>query len=104
MWTVYIADMRFLKTSLPEVWPSWMEILAYKSLKYLQQQLDGTMPREQQNKVIKNRGGITGITYNENSQTQHFLIAPVLSAIAEEMQQLGGVVQPSSKKTPPAQQ
>ena len=53
---------------------------------------------EQQNKLIKNRGGITGITCNENSRTRNFLIAPVLSAIAEEMQQLGGVVQPSSKK------
>ena len=52
---------------------------------------------EQQNKVIKNRGGITGIICNENSRNRHFLIAPVLRTIAEEMQQLG-VVQPLSKK------
>ena len=40
---------------------------------------------EQENKKIKNRVGIKGITMNENSRTRHFLAAPVLESITNQM-------------------
>ena len=52
---------------------------------------------EQVNRTIKNRGGITGITKNENARTRHFLIAPILCSISEQMLKLGGVSSPSSR-------
>ena len=45
---------------------------------------------EQGNKIIKNRGDITGITQNENSITRHFLAAPILSSVSKEMMEIGG--------------
>ena len=45
---------------------------------------------EQENKKIKNRGGITGITMNENSRTRYFLAAPVLASLTDQMFNLGG--------------
>ena len=45
---------------------------------------------EQVNKILKTRGGLTGITRNENSRTRHFLLAPVLQSISDEMLKLDG--------------
>ena len=42
------------------------------------------------NKVLKTRGGVTGITRNENSRNRHFFPAPILESISEEMLELGG--------------
>ena len=44
---------------------------------------------EQENKII-NCGGITGITWNENTRTRHFLAASILSSISKEMVEIGG--------------
>ena len=97
MWTVYIADMDSLETSSPEIWEAFMDgDFSVQKSEIRATAIGRDHAGEQQNKVIKN--GITGITCNENSRTRHFLISPVLIVIAEEMQQLGGVVQPSSKK------
>ena len=71
MWTVYIADMRSLDTSSPEVWEAFMDgdfSVQMSEIPAIGRDNTG----EQQNKVIKNRGGITGITCNENSRTRHF--------------------------------
>ena len=40
---------------------------------------------EQENKKIKNRGGITGLAMNENSRTRYFLAAPVLASLMDQM-------------------
>ena len=44
---------------------------------------------EQVNKIIKNGGGITGITRNENSRIRHFFATPTLSSISKEMLGIG---------------
>ena len=51
---------------------------------------------EQENKKIKNRGGIKGITMNQNSRTRHFLAAPVLASLTDQMFNLGGHIAKSS--------
>ena len=73
MWTVYIADMRSLETSSPEVWEAVMD----GDFRVQESEITATAfgwdhTGEQQNKVIKNRVGITGITCNGNSRTRHF--------------------------------
>ena len=45
---------------------------------------------EQENKIIKNRAGITGITQNENNRARHFLAIPTLSSISKEIMEIGG--------------
>ena len=47
---------------------------------------------EQENKIIKNRGDITGITRNENTRTRHFLAAAVLSSISKEIMEIGEAI------------
>ena len=42
------------------------------------------------NKILKIRGGISGITCKENSRNRHFLVAPILESISEEMPKAGG--------------
>ena len=53
---------------------------------------------EQENKKIKNRGGITGITMNENSRTRYFLAAPILASLTDQMLNLGGHIGKSAGK------
>ena len=45
---------------------------------------------DQEKKIIKNLGGITGITRNENSRTRHFLAAAIFSSISKEIMEIGG--------------
>ena len=91
MWSVYIVDMYDLQYRAPDVWAVFMpgDFSCQKS------NIPGTAigrdhAGEQENKIIKSRGGITGITRNENSRTRHFLAAPVFSSISEEMMEIGG--------------
>ena len=53
---------------------------------------------EQENRKIKNRGGIKGITMNPNSRTRHFLAVPVLASITDQMFDLGGHITRSTTK------
>ena len=74
MWAVYIADMRSLETSSPEVWRAFMDgDFSIQKSDIPATAIGRDHAGEQQNKVIKNRGGVTGITCNENSRTRHFL-------------------------------
>ena len=75
-----------------------MVISAVKSLKSLVQPLDGIIAESRENKKNKNRGGIKGITMNQNSRTRHFLAAPVLESITNQMFDLGGHTTKSSTK------
>ena len=45
---------------------------------------------ERENKIIKSRVGITGITRNENSRTRHILASPILSSMSKEIMEIGG--------------
>ena len=92
---VYLADMHHLKESEDvedrKVWQ------AFKNGDFSCQKsnIPGTAIGrdhcgEQENKKIKNRGGITGITMNENSRTRYFLAAPVLASLTDQMLNLGG--------------
>ena len=45
---------------------------------------------DQENKIIKNRGGITGITRDENSRTRHFLAALLLFSTSKEGMEIVG--------------
>ena len=47
---------------------------------------------EQEDKMIKNRGDITGITQNKDSRTRHFLAAAVLSSISKEIMEIGEAI------------
>ena len=47
---------------------------------------------EQENCQIMNRGGIKGITTNENSRTRNLLVAPILCPISEAMLKIGGAI------------
>ena len=54
---------------------------------------------EQENRKIKNRGGIKGIEMNRHSRTRHsFLAAPVLASITDQIFDLRGHITRSSKK------
>ena len=80
---VYLADMHHLENSEDEedrkVWQSFSngDFSCQKS------DIPGTAigrdhTGEQENKKIKNRGGIKGITMNQNSRTRHFWLPQCL--------------------------
>ena len=91
MWAAYIADMRRLEEDDPEVWRLFM------SGEFSVQKTDGYFTAigrdhagEQVNKDLKTRGGLLGISSNENSRTKHILISPVVEEICNEMSNMGG--------------
>ena len=90
MFAAYIADMRYLQTSDPEIWMHFSagEFSVQKT------QIPFTAigrdhAGEQVNRELKTRGGITGITHNDNSRTRQILIAPVLADIWNQMMDQG---------------
>ena len=100
---VYLADMHHLENSEDEedrkVWQSFSngDFSCQKS------DIPGTAigrdhTGEQENKKIKNRGGIKGITMNQNSRTRHFLAAPVLGSLTDQMFNLGGQITKNSTR------
>ena len=100
---VYLTDMLSLKDSDDledrKVWQAFSN----GDFSYQKSVIPGTAIRrdhcgEQENRKIKNRGGIKGITMNPNSRTRHFLAAPVLASITDQMFDLGGHITRSSTK------
>ena len=90
MFAAYIADMRYLQTSDPEIWMHFSagEFSVQKT------QIPFTAigrdhAGEQVNRELKTRGDITGITRNDNSRTRQILIAPVLADIWNQMMDQG---------------
>ena len=53
---------------------------------------------EQEVKKLKTRGGIKGITRNDNSRMRHFLVAPILSEISKEMEVMGNGIEVERNK------
>ena len=86
MWAVYIADMHNLEEEQPDIWDMFMYgqfSVQEKEMPFVAIGTDHA--GEQDNAEIKSQGGITGITRNNNSRLQHFLIAHVVSTIHQEM-------------------
>ena len=91
MWAVYIADMIKLETDEPDVWETFMQ----GNFSCQKNKIPGTAlgrdhAGEQVNKILKICGGITAKTSKENSCNRHFLVAPILESISEEMLKAGG--------------
>ena len=90
MFAAYIADMRYLQTSDPEI---WMHFYAGEFSVQKTQIPFTAIGRdhvgEQVNRELKTCGDITGITRNDNSRTREFPIAPVLADIWNQMMDQG---------------
>ena len=90
MWAAYIADMWNLENDHPEVWKMFCEgqfSVQQSEIPFTARGRDHA--GEQVNKVLKTRGGLKGITTNENSRLRHLLIAPLLSSITSEVMEKG---------------
>ena len=46
---------------------------------------------EQEHKKMKAKGGFTGITGKEEAMDKHFVIAPTLSRLVQELKDYGGI-------------
>ena len=87
---VYVADMRHLEISDRETWTYFMEgnfCCQKNNIPYTSIGRDHC--GEQQNKVLKGRGGVSGKSSNANSS--NFLTIPILSQIFSEMFSIGGM-------------
>ena len=85
-WMVYIVDMKNLEYANPEIWQYFLQ----GNFSVQKSAIVGTAigcdhAEEQVNCEDKSRGGLKGITRNENSRTRHYLAAPVLGKVTEEM-------------------
>lgn len=88
---IYVADMRHLETNDPETWRYFMEgnfCCQKNEIPFTAIGRDHC--GEQQNKVLKGRGGIAGLSSNLNSTNQYFMTAPILAQIYSDMQRKGG--------------
>ena len=93
----YVADMRHLQTSDIETWNY------FKDGNFCCQKNDIPFTAigrdhcgEQENKVLKGRGGVAGQSSNSNSTNRYFMTAPVLAQIYSDMERAGG--EANSKK------
>ena len=84
IWPVYIADMYNLQHQAPDVWAVFMRgDFGCQKSDILGTAIGWDHAGEQVKKIMKNNGGITGKTQNENSRTRHLLVAPILSSISD---------------------
>ena len=91
MWSVYTADMYDLQHRAPNVWTVFMrEDFSCQKSDTPGRAIGCDHAGGQVKKIIKNHGGITGKTKNENSRTRHLLAAPILSSISEKGMGIGG--------------
>ena len=99
LWSaIYIADMRYLKQNDPVTWKYFMEGNFYCQKSNIPFTAIGRDHcGEQENKVLKGRGGVSGQSSNTNSTNRYFMIALVLSQIYSEMLKAGGESTISSK-------
>ena len=83
--------MRHLEQDDPAVWRTFLEgDLCCQKTEIPGIAIGGDHAGEQENKKMKNRGGISGLTQPDNSWTWHFPVAPVVCAISEQMLNIGG--------------
>ena len=85
MLPVYLADMLQLEHDDPAIWKHFMEgnFSVKKKSKIPFIALGRDHAGEQQNKIMKIKGGLKGISKEENARVRHFLTAPVLQEICD---------------------
>ena len=89
-WPVYIANMYDLQHRAPYVWDAFMKgDFSCQKFDIPGMTIGRDHAGEQENKMIKNRGGNTTITRNKNNRTRHFLAAPILPSISKEVIEIG---------------
>ena len=95
---VYLADMRHLENTDKETWKYFMEgnfCCQKNNIPYTAIGRDHA--GEQENKILKGRGGVSGQSSNSNSANRYFMTAPILSQIHSEMLRAGGATGSSPK-------
>ena len=95
---VYIADMRHLQDNDKETWNYFKEgnfCCQKNEIPFTAIGRDHC--GEQENKVLKGRGGVSGQSSNSNSTNRYFMTAPVLAQIYSDMQKQGGASDASRK-------
>ena len=90
MLPVYVAEMRHLRENDEITWNALMKDFSCQKSNIPGTAIGRDHCGEQENKRLKTRGGLTGITRNENNRTHQLLVAPVLSSIFNKMSTIGG--------------
>ena len=88
---LYIADMRHLKENDKETWNYFREgnfCCQKNSIPFTAIGRDHC--GEQENKILKGRGGVSGQSSNSNRRNRYFMTAPILAQIYKYMQKQGG--------------
>ena len=87
----YIADMRHLRDNDTETWNYFKEgNFCCQKNKIPFTAIGRDHCGEQENKVLKGRGGVSGQSSNSNSTNRYFMTAPVLAQIYSDMEKQGG--------------
>lgn len=89
---LYLAEMRKLPESAPEVYKEFLDgnWVVNKNQHVAFCGLGADHALEQINRSMKVSGGLVGITLNPNARTKFFLIAPELARLAEEAKEMAG--------------
>ena len=93
MLPVYISEMYFLKDNDTISWNALKHDFSCQKTSIPGTAIGRDHCGEQENRRLKTRGGIRGITKNDNRRTTQFLVAPVLSYFFDEMAIKGGINQ-----------
>ena len=92
-WMAYIADMKHLEISDPEIWDYFMDgNFSVQKSPLPAVAIGCDHGGEQVNCEDKSRGGLKGVTRNENIRIRNYLAAPVLTQINQELLEKGGQI------------
>ena len=96
----YFADMRHLEESDKETWSFFMDgnFCCLKN-EFLFTAIGRVHCGEQENKVLKRRGGVAGQSSNSKSTNRYLLTAPVLAQTYSDMKKEGGGSEANRKFT-----
>ncbi|MES9880238.1 MAG: hypothetical protein ABW185_05080 [Sedimenticola sp.] len=90
---LYLAEMKSLKTSDPDIYCEMMEgnwvVNKNSTVSFCAIGADHAL--EQINRSMKVSGGLVGISHNPSARAKFFLISPELARLATEAQQMAGV-------------
>ena len=91
-WLGYMTDMKSLEVENPEIWNYFME----GNFSVQKNDIPGVAigcdhAGEQVNREDKTGSGLKGMTRNQNNRNWHYLAAPVLAQLQEEMMNKGFV-------------
>lgn len=91
MITLYLSEMENLESEDPEIWKQFMEgnwVVNRSLVPFCALGADEAL--EHQNRKLKVRGGLVGITLNENARNRFFLANSELTRIASETDRMMG--------------